>query len=273
MPRERGDDTLGVMIRKRVCPKQADSLRDATRWIVEMGQEGMQRSDVVPSTLLQLDQPPTSGLGVADILGQTCDTNGVSDLLDLVFHTRSQFTSLLAPVNVHLLCAAHDDEDWNVTRFKQTCVEDINISDIHNTTVRLETLCGVLLHQCGVNLVLGSRQPLLEDLDITLDIGVQHLGQNVIAHLCQEWLDLEGRIHLTELLDDHGHLVLSEETGDPVRDTTGGADEWVLGFGVGALKGEETLHGLAVITELSPRLLPLGVLVEGDIYTSARNAG
>ena len=67
--------------------------------------------DVVASTLLHLDEAPTPGLGIVDILRNASDANGICHKLDLVLHTRGQLVRLRVAVDVDLLCAAGDDED------------------------------------------------------------------------------------------------------------------------------------------------------------------
>jgi hypothetical protein len=184
--------------------------------------------DVLSCALLKLNQSPSASFGVVYILGKSGNSNGVCDLLDLVFHTGSEFTSLLVLVNVHLLCTAHDDKDGNVTRLEKACVEDVDVANIQNTAVRYETVLGVLCHESGVDLVLCCTQPLLENFGITLDVGIKNFGKNVLAHLLQPGLHLEARIHLAELLDNLGCLVFCKETSDAVTDTAGGRDQGVL---------------------------------------------
>jgi hypothetical protein len=208
--------------------------------------------NVLSGALLKFDQSPSASFGVVYILGKSGHTDGVCDLLDLVLHTRSQLASLLVFVHVHLLCTAHDDEDGNVTRLKQTCVEYVDVADIQNATVRHETVLGVLLHESGVDLVLCCAQPLLENLSVALDVGVKNFRENVLAHLLQPRLHLEARVHLAELLDNLGCLVLGKEASHAVADATGGGDQRVLGLGVGVLESEKALHGLAAVAELAP---------------------
>lgn len=208
--------------------------------------------DVLSSALLEFDQSPSASLGVVYILGKSGYTDGVCDLLDLVLHTRSQLASLLVLVHVHLLCTAHDDEDGDITRLKQTCVEYVDVADIQNATIGHETVLGVLLHESSVNLVLCCAQPLLENLGITLDVGIKNFRENVLAHLLQPRLHLEAGVHFAELLDDLGCLILSKEASHAVADTTGGRDQGILRLGVGVLESEEALHGLAAVAELAP---------------------
>ena len=208
--------------------------------------------DVLSCALLEFNQSPSASFRVVYVLGKSGHSDGVCDLLDLVFHTRSQLASLLVLVNVHLLSTAHDDKDGNVTRLKQACVEYVDVADIQDATIGNKAVLGVLLHQSGVDLVLCCAQPLLEYLGIALDVGVKDFRKNVLAHLLQPRLHLEAGIHFAELLDDLGCLVLGEEASHAVTDTAGSRDQRVFGLGVGVLESEEALHSLAAVAELAP---------------------
>lgn len=205
--------------------------------MIEAASTGL-RSDVVPTTLLQLDQSPASGLRVVHILWHSGNTDGVSDLLHLILHARSKLASLLVAIDMDLLRPAHDDEHRDIARLQHAGVQNVNVTDIQDSAVRLETVLGVLVHQRGVDLELSGREPELENLDITLDVGVQNLREDVLAHFLQEGLELEAGIHFTELLDHHGSLVLGEKAGDAVGDGAGGGDERVFGLVVNRLHVE-----------------------------------
>jgi hypothetical protein len=190
------------------------------------------RSDVISRALLQLNQPPAACLGVGHVLGHPRHANGVCDLLHLVVHAGRQVARLDVLVYMHLLRAARDDEDGNVTGLDDARRKDVDVPDVEDAAVALEAGGRVLLHECLVHLVLRRAEPELQRLRVALDVRVQHLGQDVLAHLLQEGLDLEARVHLTELLNHHGRLVLCEEAGHAVGYGARRRDQRVLGLGV-----------------------------------------
>lgn len=164
-----------------------------------------------------------------------------------------------------LVRPAGDDEDGNVTRVKDLSVENVDISDIEDLSVKHESVGGVLLVQCGVNVELGLGQPGLQGLAVSLDVAVENLGKDVLAKLTEELLKLEVGVDLTHLADNHGGLVLREESGEAVGDVTTKLDDGVLGLLEGLAGGEDLLHGRVGVAELSPALLPLGILVKSNV--------
>ena len=225
--------------------------------------------DVIASALLHLDQPPAPGLGVVDIVRDTSNADGVGNKLDLVLHTGRQLSSLGILVDVHLLGPASDDKNRNVTRVEHPRLENINTTNVENASVGLETSCEILLGQSLVDGVLSFREPKLQRLNITLDIGLENFGQDVLAQLHKEVLHVEAGVVFANLLDDLGGLVLGEETADLVGDTSSSGDERIFGLLVDSLQAENVLNDLVGVAEIPPCLLPGGILVDNDVGSGA----
>lgn len=224
---------------------------------------------VVLSALLHLNKTPSSRLWVADVLWYTGDTDGVRHQLHLILHAGGELARLCVAVDVHLLCPAGDDEDGDFTRVQHACADNVDVADIEDLAVRLEAGGEVLLRQGLVHGVLRLGKPELERLNVTLDVGVEDLGQNVFAELLQEGLRSEAGVHCAELLNDLGRLVLGEPSSNLVRDESRGLDEGVFGFAVDLAGAEESLGELVRVLELVPCLLPGSVLVDRDVGAGA----
>ena len=172
---------------------------------------------------------------------------------------------------MYLLSSACHDEHGDVTWFKHSSVQNINMSDVENFAVRFQTGFGVLFHERGVDLELCGREPKLEDLDVAFDIGIEDFREDVLAHIPQEGFELEVGVDFAELLDYLGGLVLGEEAGEAVGDGAGGGDERVLGFFVGVAHAVDALEELGIFFEVVPRLSPRGVFVESDVGAGAED--
>src|SRR4051794_35126050 len=164
---------------------------------------------------------------------------------------------------------ASDDEHRDVTGIQNTGMRNVNATNIEDATIRLEAGGGVLLGKGSVDVVLSIREPKLQSLNVSLDVGIEDFGEHVIAHFPQERLHLEVGIDLPELLDDLSGLVLSEEASNLVGYAAGCTDKGVLGLVIGFLHAEELLHHGIGVLEVTPRVLPGSVLVDGDVGTSA----
>lgn len=194
------------------------------------------RLNVISTSLLQLDHPPSAGFGVVNILGYSGNADGVSDQLDLIFHARSQLIGFLVAIDMNLLSAASDDEDRDVTWIQHTCVQDINMPDVEDAAIGFQSGCRILLRKGSVYVKLGIRKPELQSLDIALHVSVQDFRQDVLAHFAQERFDLEIGVHLSELVDDHCVLVLREESRNTVRYVSCSSDQRIFGFVIGVLQ-------------------------------------
>ena len=170
---------------------------------------------------------------------------------------------------MHLLRAARDNKDGDLARLEHARGQDVDVADIEDAAVGFQARRRVLLGQRAVDLELGGGQPELEGIAVAFDVGVEYLGQYVLAHFPEERLDLEGRVHFAELLDDHGGFVFGEKAGDAVGDAAGGGDEGVFRLGVGGSEGEEGLHEAVGVAEVAPGFFPARVFVDGYVCTGA----
>ena len=177
---------------------------------------------------MQLNQPPSIRLGVRNFIRQTSDSDGVCDLLHLVLHTGLELLRLQIAVNVHFVRPAGDNEYGDVPRVQDTGLENVDTSDIQDLSVQHQPVSGVLLVQRSIDIELGIREPCFKGRSVTLDISIEDLWEDVFAEFTQEWLELEVGVNLAHLADNHGGLVLGEETGETVGDVAGGLDEWVF---------------------------------------------
>ena len=148
-------------------------------------------SYVIPSTLLQLDQPPSPSIRILNIFRRSCDPEGISDKLHPILHTSSELIRLGLAVNMNFLRSAADDEDRYPSRFKHAGREYVHVPYIEYATIRFQAGSSVLPGQGGVDLVLRSGEPQLEGLGVAFDVSVEDFRKNVFAHFAKEGLDLE----------------------------------------------------------------------------------
>ncbi len=227
------------------------------------------RSIIIPRTLLQLNQAPAPRLRIIYILRDTGNANGIRNLLDLIVHSRREVAALRVTVHVHFLRPAGEDEDGDFAWFEELSVEHVDAADIDDFAVRHESCRLVLLHECCVDGVLCCGEPLLEHLCVALDVGVEHLGENVFAHFSEEGLHLEVGVHFAELLDDHCGFVFGEEAADAVGDAARRGDEGVVGFVVDGFHAEEALGEFGVVFPFSPDFFVFCVFVESYVGSRA----
>lgn len=139
--------------------------------------------DVIAVRLLQFDHTPTSGLRVVDVFRYSRHTDGICDELNLILHTGSELVRLCVSVDVDFLGTAGDDEDGDIAGIKHAGVSDVNVSDIQDFAVGLQSGSGVLPREGFVDVVLGFREPELECLAVTLDVGVEDFGKDVFTQI------------------------------------------------------------------------------------------
>lgn len=175
-------------------------------------------SNIIPRTLLQLNQPPPSRLRVRHILRNPRHADHIRNLLHLIVQSRRQLPRLDIAVRVHFLRPRRDQENRNLARIENLRGHDIHVSDVEDAPVGFEARLRVLLHQRRPDLVLRRAQPQLQRLSVALHERIQNLWQNILSQLLQEGLELERGVHFAELLDDHCGLVFSEEAGYAVGD-------------------------------------------------------
>ena len=203
------------------------------------------------------------------VLRDPRDPNGVSNQLHPIHHPRCKLVSLRVTIHMDLLRAARDNENRYLSGLEQARLLDIHVPDIEDPPIGFQTRGRVLLRQRGVDLELCGREPELERVCIALDVGIQHLGEDVFAHFAEEGFDLERGVHFAETLDDEGGFVFGKEAGNAVGDAAGGADEGVLRFVVVGAKREETLHERGGVTEGIPGFTESGVAVERHVCSGA----
>ena len=203
------------------------------------------------------------------ILRDPRDPNGVRNKLHPIHHPRCKLVGLRVTVHMDLLRAARNNENWYLPRLEEARLLDVHVPDIEDPPIGFQTRGRVLLRQRGVDLELCRREPELERVCIALDVGIQHLGEDVFAHFAKEGFDLERGVHFAETLDDEGGFVFGEETGNAVGDAAGGTDERVFGFVVVGAKREEALHKRGGVTEGIPGFTESGVAMEGYVCPGA----
>lgn len=203
------------------------------------------------------------------ILRNPRDPDGIRHELDPILHPSRQLVGLHVAIHMDLLRAAGDDENRYLPRLEQARLLDIHVPDIEDPPIGFQTRRRVLLRQRGVDLELGGREPEPEGVGVAFDVCVQHLGEDVFAHLAEEGFDLEGGVHFAETLDDEGGFIFGEEAGDAVGDAAGGADEWIFGFVVVGAEREEALHERGGVAEGVPGFAESGIAVKGYVCAGA----
>ena len=226
-------------------------------------------SNIIPPTLLQLNQPPPPRLFVTHLLRYPRHAHRIRHQLHLVLLPRRQLARFDLAIHMYFLRPRRDDENGHLPRLQHPRMQNVHMPNIQYPAIDLQPRRRPLLLQRRIDTELSRAQPELQRLGITFHVRVQNFGKDILAHFAQERLDLERRVHLAEFFDHHGGFVFGEEAGDAVGDGARGGDEGVFGGVVGGLEGEEGLHEAGVGFEVGPGFAPSGVFVEGYVGAGA----